>query len=77
MVHGLSDNSARPVYLGYMYYMASLLPMLLTIITPWSSMEVVWGLVKYVNEQNGRYKNNCHDRAKMTFLLSGSISFKN
>ena len=32
-VHGLSDNSVRSVYLGYiypMYYLASLLPMLLT-----------------------------------------------
>ena len=44
-VHSLSDNSVRSVYLGYiypMYYMASLLPMFLTFITLWSSMEVVW-----------------------------------
>ena len=37
MVHGLSDNSVRPVYLGYIYpmhYMASLLPMLLNLYHP-------------------------------------------
>ena len=47
MVHGLSNNRLRSVYLGYiypMYYMASLLPMLLTFITLWPSMEVIWGL---------------------------------